>query len=1673
MQNRKQTTKVWFIQRMTVLWFALSTLLAGSVLAETYTWSTNTTGAAQDGAGAWNNTVSNWVGAGDVHALWNNANGDTAVFGAGGAGGTVTADSGITLGGLTFNAITGSAYTLAGGPLILTNAPTITANTNATISGVLAGSVGFVKSGAGALTLNAGNTFTGNVVVASGTLIGNISANTVTPTAASLGNMMVTGRTVTVQSGAKLVFNKADSLGQYQYKTPVTLVADNGTIANGYGCFMSIGDIRLLNGATLLTDNGAADAFQAFNLRGSITVAGTSGSFITAVGSARTGIHLGGTTIPGTLFDISATGDPVADLTINVPLLNEVYNTGALVKIGAGKMVLAADSSYSGGTTVSNGILQVGNGGAAGTIGAGAGTVNLVNADAALVFDRSGIVTQSGAISGNGSLVKKGASLLTLSGVNTYAGGTTVSNGVLAVTTANALPGYATAGKVTVGNGAGLSVGVGSWSSAAITALINAGAFTNGSIFGFDTTAGNYTYSGQFALPAVAGLVKTGPNALTFPGGTGFAGSVNVLGGILQAEFGAGIPATTNVVLNNGSLSSSSATITASLGTGAGQITLTPSTAVGFSAVNTPLTVNLGGAGDPVSWGSSTFNPSVFVLNDTGANAALTFTNAIALNATRTINVNASVAEISAVLSNGSVTAGLVKGGAGTLKLSAANTYSGGTTISAGTLALTGGNDRLNTAGALALNAGTLDLGGNTQAMTSGAFTMANGTTLQNGTINYFNTYWGPNTSASVTFGAGGGFNSLGRLLLNDSQTLTLASGAGASSFAGDGAGACNFIGVDRINANTVVVNGGSLNFTNMASGAGYLRIGMTGSSVVKSTGTLTVNNGAVNIGHSMSMGTKYDMSLAQALGVATLNINGGDMAIGTGSATAFSYGIYGGLYLGNDHASTISLSTVNLNGGTLSLAQLDGGAYGANTVNFNGGILKARTNNTAFVRGKNLLCNISQNNAKIDTAGYTVGVDASVSGFGSLSKQGEGTLVLSGNNTYNDVTTVEAGKLTIAAPLGEPHLKLHLDASDSSTLFTNATGVGAVMTSGQPVGYWGDLSGNNKPALQTVPGQRPTYTNSVAEFSGKAALLFDGSDDDLNSLLDINATNLPNMTVIMVFRQVSIKLSGGLWGHDNGTWDRLQLLNYGSIGANNISTDNNSAQVKGMNTNAVLIYSAVLKNGVPNGSYVYINGVSDSNTGLPGFTSKETDNGAPSLTIGKIGPGATYYPGHILIGEVLVYDTALGDAARRNVEASLRNKWLGASDPIQPVIKSTATTLSSENLSSLKLRLDASVASSLYTNATGVGAVTTAGQPVGYWGDLSGNNKPAVQAALSSRPTYTNSADVFNGLPVLQFDGSDDDITSALDINTSSMPNMTIMMVYRQVAKTPNSGLWGHDNGGWDRLQLLNYSGGAQYDGYPIATVNDRTPVKGMNTNAVLIYTASLKNGVANGSYVYINGTSDANTGLPAFTSTDSGGYASLTLGNISSGNGFRGNIQIGEVLVFNTALSDTARINAEAYLKNKWISLPGRVNIANGAVLDLDGASQTLTSVTGAGTISNGTLTVSEPLSPAGDSIGTLKAANMAFNATLRINVDLDGSCDQLVGSGNLNLTGLTLQIADTNLLNKAKRYTIVNCSGTLTGELTASLPTNWRLYYDRTAGAGTATLVYIPPGTMIRFK
>ena len=94
---------------------------------------------------------------------------------------------------------------------------------------------------------------------------------------------------------------------------------------------------------------------------------------------------------------------------------------------GAGSVTLAADNSYTGGTTIAAGTLRLGNGGTTGSV-----TGDVAN-NGTLVFDRSNALVFDGVISGTGAVVQQGTGTTTLTAASSYAGPTSVAAGRLLV----------------------------------------------------------------------------------------------------------------------------------------------------------------------------------------------------------------------------------------------------------------------------------------------------------------------------------------------------------------------------------------------------------------------------------------------------------------------------------------------------------------------------------------------------------------------------------------------------------------------------------------------------------------------------------------------------------------------------------------------------------------------------------------------------------------------------------------------------------------------------------------------------------------------------------------------------------------------------------------------------------------------------------------------------------------------------------------------------------------------------------------------------------------------------------------------------------------------------------------------------------------------------------------
>lgn len=134
---------------------------------------------------------------------------------------------------------------------------------------------------------------------------------------------------------------------------------------------------------------------------------------------------IGGATLTGSLSLASGTNTIVADAVANTVISGVISGPGDLVKTGSTKLVLSGANTYTGTTTISNGVLDIATGG---QLGSGA----IIN-NSLLTVSTSQDVTLTN-VSGTGSITKGGTGQLTLAGTNTTTGTVTVGTGDLVVT---------------------------------------------------------------------------------------------------------------------------------------------------------------------------------------------------------------------------------------------------------------------------------------------------------------------------------------------------------------------------------------------------------------------------------------------------------------------------------------------------------------------------------------------------------------------------------------------------------------------------------------------------------------------------------------------------------------------------------------------------------------------------------------------------------------------------------------------------------------------------------------------------------------------------------------------------------------------------------------------------------------------------------------------------------------------------------------------------------------------------------------------------------------------------------------------------------------------------------------------------------------------------------------
>lgn len=168
---------------------------------------------------------------------------------------------------------------------------------------------------------------------------------------------------------------------------------------------------------------------------GTLQVAGD-----TNLGAADTGITFNGGTLKyGEAFDtarqvtLESGGGTFDTNGHDVSLLTEVEGNGQLTKTGKGSLTLTLDNTYTGGTTIEQGVLQLGNGGDIGSIQGDVVDNGVLN------VNRGDTLALTGNISGKGQLHQTGSGITELQGENSYSGATLIANGVLQAGNTNTL----------------------------------------------------------------------------------------------------------------------------------------------------------------------------------------------------------------------------------------------------------------------------------------------------------------------------------------------------------------------------------------------------------------------------------------------------------------------------------------------------------------------------------------------------------------------------------------------------------------------------------------------------------------------------------------------------------------------------------------------------------------------------------------------------------------------------------------------------------------------------------------------------------------------------------------------------------------------------------------------------------------------------------------------------------------------------------------------------------------------------------------------------------------------------------------------------------------------------------------------------------------------------------
>ena len=867
-----------------------------------------------------------------------------------------------------------------------------------TVGNVISGAGNLQKNGSGTLTLTgSSSSFTGTVTVNAGQLIaGNASAlGSTTSTSAitvnSGGTLDINGndlgaRTLMIRGsgydGYGALVNNAATAGAI-YSTALTA---NATVG-GTGMYYIAWSLN--GGGYNLTKEGANEVnlywTGSTNLgnitidSGTLTVQGN-----TTLGSAGSvTINSGGTlnlsTITSTISKnvtansgstiqssdtantyagpITLYGDLTVNTLTNLTLTNNIVGsdsyTGSLTKSGSATLILTGTgNTWANGTTINAGTLQIGDGGANGSLPLYAS----VNDNGALVFNRSGSLAVSATISGSGAIYQNGSGTITLSSANSYNGNTIIANGTLALGSSGSISsssvidvrsggtfnvsavsgGFALYyGQTLTGSGS-VTGNVTDLSTAVISPGDGIGTLTfnqnltlaggdnvyyqiNGSSADLLKVNGNFNYSsGVTTINILTNKVAPG-TVYTFASAAGTSGSLG------------------NLSFDNGD---TRYTFTPSLSSDSKKVLLTA------SGTNKSLVWNGSGSWDlksSPSWNTNDvfYNADDVLFDDSSSNSSVSIDSVV-----RPASVTVNKATNFSLTGSGKITGevGLTKAGTGTLSLYTANDYSGDTVIQNGTVVFRDSSTVYSglTGNIIVQNGGSLNL-----------------------RLGFLGTDTTPVTVPVKI--AGAGYNNQGALFIGQAPAAPILTKLELTADATISTGSQSTWSIFNPtpgDPTTGYIKGNGYALTTAGVGTIYLsELGATG------LGDINVGGGGLGVQGSTGFGVA-----SKTLTVNTLS-----------SLSLYDTGGYGAL---SKNLDLKSASSINSYGGAAN--SITGNALLEGTVNFTGNGNNAYTSADLTLTG-------------------------AVTGSGGITKLSSATLTFAGSQNYSGTTTILAGKLALS----------------------------------------------------------------------------------------------------------------------------------------------------------------------------------------------------------------------------------------------------------------------------------------------------------------------------------------------------------------------------------------------------------------------------------------------------------------------------------------------------------------------------------------------------------------------------------------------------------------------------------------------------------------------------------